>query len=357
MSSALPFTGERFTPECAGGIWYEHWHRYVMVSAWVKGKVVLDAACGEGYGSAFLAEHAERVIGVDVSPSAVAHARSKYTGKTNLEYVEASATAIPLSDASVDMVVSFETIEHLQEQEAMLAEFRRVLRPDGVLVLSAPNRPVYSEEQNYRNEFHVREHDRTELAMLLSANFAKTRWFGQRLQFNSVMWNLENTPEAYASSAAIAMDAAKLKPAGWMPEPMYFLTVSGGEAASLPAADSLSLFADTESSVLKQYEQLMAWQWQARDHIARLEAQVTQLTLSSADQLAERDRALKASHEALADLEARAQQSNLSLSNAEAAIGVLRDELQSIRSQFDHRNSLIGWIKWPLHRVRKLIGS
>ena len=75
---------------------------------------------------------------------------------------------MPLPSASVDLVVSFETIEHLREQREMLAEFRRVLAADGVLVISSPNRPVYNEGGGIDNHYHVRELDRAELAALLT---------------------------------------------------------------------------------------------------------------------------------------------------------------------------------------------
>ena len=73
-SVPLEFTGERFTPECVREIWYEHWHRYALVQPWAQGRRVLDAACGEGYGSALLARGAQSVLGLDISPAAVAHA-------------------------------------------------------------------------------------------------------------------------------------------------------------------------------------------------------------------------------------------------------------------------------------------
>src|SRR5262249_3120187 len=120
---ALVFTGERFTPESRGAIWYEHWHRYCAAVPIARGLRVLDAACGEGYGSALLAQKAATVIGVDIEADAIAHANARYR-MPNLTYVWASVTALPLAPASIDMIVSFETIEHLREQRAMLAEFR-----------------------------------------------------------------------------------------------------------------------------------------------------------------------------------------------------------------------------------------
>ena len=153
--SALTFTGERFAPEVAGAIWYEHWHRYCLVQPLVRGLAVLDAACGEGYGSFLLAQTAAEVYAIDIAADAIGHARARYAAP-NLHYLESSCIALPLGDASVDRIISFETIEHLAEQAEMLAEFRRVLKPDGALVISSPNQPVYSGETGGANEYHVR---------------------------------------------------------------------------------------------------------------------------------------------------------------------------------------------------------
>src|SRR5262249_41172258 len=149
--NVLNFTGERFAPEVRGAIWYEHWHRYCIAQPLATGLSVLDAACGEGYGSFLLAQTAREVVGIDIAAEAIAHAQSRYAAP-NLRYVEGSCTALPLADASVDLVISFETIEHLQQQSEMLAEFRRVLTPGGVLVISSPNPSVYSEKLGARNE-------------------------------------------------------------------------------------------------------------------------------------------------------------------------------------------------------------
>src|SRR5512137_2082064 len=100
-SPALTFTGERFAPEVAGSIWHEHWHRYCVVRPLVQGLRVLDAACGEGYGSYLLAATAREVVGVDIAAEAIAHARRRYDAP-NLRYLEASCTALPRADASVD---------------------------------------------------------------------------------------------------------------------------------------------------------------------------------------------------------------------------------------------------------------
>ena len=138
----MEFTGERYVPTEAGEIRHEHLHRYAWCARLVEGKDVLDIACGEGYGSAMLARRARSVRGVDIAGDAVAHANATYQGIHGLEFMRGNAAEIPLADNSVDVVVSFETIEHHDRHQEMLSEIRRVLRSDGLLVISSPNRAV-----------------------------------------------------------------------------------------------------------------------------------------------------------------------------------------------------------------------
>lgn len=180
----MKFTGERFVPEVHGDIELEHRHRYLQACTLAKGKVVLDIASGEGYGSAMLAEHALQVIGVDISAQAVAHAQQRYQGD-NLEYRVGSCAAIPLPDASVDLLVSFETIEHHDQHQEMMQEIRRVLRKDGVLLISSPDKMSYSDVPGSHNEFHVKELYQHEFKQLLEGYFDNIAYFGQRILFGS----------------------------------------------------------------------------------------------------------------------------------------------------------------------------
>ncbi|MFC7552845.1 class I SAM-dependent methyltransferase [Pseudoroseomonas wenyumeiae] len=111
-----------------GQIEIEHLHRYFLAREASRGLDVLDIASGEGYGSALLAQVARSVIGVDVAEGAVDYAQQNYK-RDNLRFLHGDGRAIPVADASVDVVVSFETLEHLYEQDMFLAECRRVLRP------------------------------------------------------------------------------------------------------------------------------------------------------------------------------------------------------------------------------------
>src|SRR5689334_1946598 len=129
-SNSLAFSGERMTSAAAGQIEIEHFHRYFLARQLCRGKDVIDVASGEGYGAALLSQVARSVVGVELSLEAVAHASAAY-GRRNVAFLAADARAMPLADASIDVVVSFETIEHFWEQETFLTEVKRVLRPGG----------------------------------------------------------------------------------------------------------------------------------------------------------------------------------------------------------------------------------
>ena len=250
MADDLKFTGERFVPGIEGEIVYEHVHRYAFARRYAAGRRVLDVACGEGYGSAILAGAAREVVGVDIDAATVAHARAAYASIRHLSFVEGSAAKLPVADASVDLVVSFETIEHLEaaDQPRMLAEFARVLADGGVLVLSAPNRPEYSESRGYVNPFHRHEHDRAELERLLDAHFPARAWHAQRVWLGSTVWR-----EGGGSDVeALAGDAAGVAPAS-PPPAMYFVVVAARRAADLPApGPAVSMFSDAGETELRR---------------------------------------------------------------------------------------------------------
>ncbi len=182
----MKFTGERFIPGVAGNIYLEHFHRYHFCIDFIAGKDVLDIACGEGYGSAMISAHARKVWGVDISAQAISHAQSEYKAG-NLQFLLGSCTAIPLPDTCVDIAVSFETIEHLTEHDEMMLELRRVLRPNGALIISSPDKRIYSDERNFKNSFHLRELYAEEFKALLQKNFEHVVIYGQRIVFGSAI--------------------------------------------------------------------------------------------------------------------------------------------------------------------------
>ena len=182
----LPWTGERFLPEMSGETALEHLHRYFLAAEHATSKYVLDIASGEGYGSFVLAQSASQVYAVDVSEEAIRHAKRKYQ-RDNLRFIVGSCAAIPLSDASVDLIVSFETIEHHDQHIEMMRECTRVLKPDGLLIISSPDKYEYSIVPGTSNPFHAKELTTGEFADLLSGHFSSIKMFGQRVRYASMI--------------------------------------------------------------------------------------------------------------------------------------------------------------------------
>lgn len=219
----MEVTGERFMPDYPGDWSPEHYHRYFLARELVEGKRVLDIASGEGYGSAILAQLAKHVTGVDISQEAVDAARDKYQ-KNNLDYVCGSVTAIPLPDHSVDMVVSFETIEHLTEQTEMLAEIRRVLIPEGILVISSPDKLTYSDIPGYHNEFHVKELYEDEFVALLQGFFPQIRLYRQNLEYGSLVSSETENRFTY-----VEQDGNTFSSHQGLPQGKYIIAVAGSD--------------------------------------------------------------------------------------------------------------------------------
>lgn len=165
----LEYTGERMVPEKADHhTFWEHIYRYRFATGYASNRRVLDIACGEGYGTRALQEAgAASVVGVDISEASCAHARRRY----GVDARPGNAEQTPFADRSFELVVSFETIEHLARPAAFLGECLRLLVPGGLLIISTPNRCVYS--ANQRNPFHCSEMDEEEFVAILKARFAQ----------------------------------------------------------------------------------------------------------------------------------------------------------------------------------------
>lgn len=269
----MKFTGERYIPSEKGQIRLEHYHRYIVTLDIINGKDVLDVACGEGYGSFFMSDYAKSVVGVDISEEAIDHASAVYV-KPNLQFLQGSATDLEFPDNSFDVVVSFETIEHLAEQERMLAEIRRVLRPEGILIISSPNRPVYSEESGEHNEFHVKELDYHEFDALLRVQFPKVEYFGQRLLISSVIQSLSDTP----SKALIwSDDGSRVNAkAGYLKDPVYFLALCGADSVNFPHIEMSVLYPEA-IDLVKHYVGFAKWAKSLEKIVAERDAKISNL--------------------------------------------------------------------------------
>ncbi len=185
----MEFTGERFIPGAREGeIRIEHEQRYYAIQDFVADKIVLDAACGEGYGARILSKHAGKVVGMDISQACINNANEKYAN-SDLSFVQGSVDALPFDDECFDVIVSFETIEHINAkmQDAFLKESRRVLKPDGVVIISTPNKLIYSDKYQQTNKFHVKEFYIDEFTAFLKQTYPEVRTYYQKQEVVSLI--------------------------------------------------------------------------------------------------------------------------------------------------------------------------
>lgn len=308
----MEFSGERYVPELGGEIRLEHVHRYAFCLPYVKGKDVLDAACGEGYGSAYLARHARSVLGVDIAAEAVQHARQSYAGIENLRYEVADACALTLPEASFDVVVSFETLEHVLAQEALMQGFSRVLKPSGLLLISSPDKRTYSDIPGYRNEFHVKELYRDEFEALIGRHFRRHRLLGQRLAGGSAIFPLSEEPAARARKPQLLVDDGRHPDERGTPlgEAVYLLAVATN-GSGLPSTSSSMVLSSTDDPLL-ELRRVARWASGVHKEMEALRASAAQVESGLRDELAEARRRADEGLE-LADLEMQRVRSELNL--------------------------------------------
>lgn len=179
-------TGERLLTEGFNETTIEHLHRYAIALEYTDDKFVLDISSGEGYGTYLIAGNAKKVIGVDISNEAISHAKQKYL-KDNIEFKLGSADKIPCPSNYFDVVVSFETIEHHDRHHEMLVEIKRVLKTDGIFIISSPDKLNYTDRPNIINPFHVKELYEAEFKELINKYFKYNQFLKQRLDYLSVI--------------------------------------------------------------------------------------------------------------------------------------------------------------------------
>jgi O-antigen biosynthesis protein len=196
----MKFTGERMMPEynSEDEIYLEHITRYIFASQFVKGKSVLDIACGSGYGCDFILKAgAKNVIGVDISEETILYCKEKYRNDS-ISFQIGGVENIPIKDGEIDVIVSMETIEHVDEQaqRKFLSEVKRILAPGGIFIVSTPNSLVYPKG----NPFHIKELSPDNFQLLLDENFKKTEIFYQDNIESSFVFSAENLKSEDLSS-------------------------------------------------------------------------------------------------------------------------------------------------------------
>lgn len=253
----MEFTGERLVLGAADHeLETEHMLRYEFAGQFVSNKRVLDAACGTGYGSAMMAKTALSVWGIDISREAVAFAEADYAD-SGAHFVCGSVTELPFEDNAFDVVVSYETLEHIdaRSQELFLAEIKRVLAPDGMLIMSTPNREVYDRRGD--NKFHICERSFTEFGGMLAERYANVRIFSQQ-------WETGISITCYGESKAMLQSALR-------PESAEYLVAVCSDS---PIEIGKPLIAFSEQG---KYQKVLDWAVENNNHIETCNAHIKSL--------------------------------------------------------------------------------
>ena len=361
----LPLTGERYIPGMKGDMQLEHLHRYAVAAEYVKGKVVLDIACGEGYGSVMLSGTAQRVFGVDISPEAVNHAKNKYKNE-KIEFREGSCSEIPLPDRSIDVVISFETIEHHDQHDTMMAEIKRVLKPQGILIISSPDKHNYSDVPAYKNPFHVKELYHDEFKALLEGYFRRVTIHGQRIVYGSSIFAQDRNGRmiTYNLKEMCNSDLHKARSEGLV-KPIYFIAIASDSAlpeavggileqpvwesevyqSALAEKDrAITVLQEIISQNTKELRDANAGITQKERQVAGLENELgcrKQALSDIKDVIVEKERALENANTDIANLRAAVAENEQTLADANTAIAENESTITALEETIYQKDAVI----------------
>lgn len=190
----IKFTGEFFVPGKSGErIESDHMERYRFACNYVRNNAVLDIACGFGYaGPLMIMARATKYEGVDINEQIIDNANSLY-GTDYIKYYQGDICSYN-PNKLFDIITCFETIEHISNYRSALLNINRLLRANGMLIISSPNRSVTSPKARYlsdkpSNHYHMQEFTVEELKNeLITAGFSvdTNNIFGQRSSVLSI---------------------------------------------------------------------------------------------------------------------------------------------------------------------------
>ena len=304
------FTGERVIPgQVDVDLLNEHLARYTFAARLARGKRVLDAGCGAGYGSAELAHAAQAVVGIDYALDAVGHARENYR-LPNLFFEQGSCAAMPHRDSTFDLVVAFEVIEHLANWREFLREARRVLAPNGQFIVSTPNKLYYTESRGAEgaNPFHVHEFEFEEFRAELKAIFPHVA-----LYLENHVGGVTFQPHEPGNTVEVRVDAGEPAPN----ESHFFVAVC---AHRPQIGNPTFVYVPRAANVLRERER----------HIALLEHELKEKDGWLQKALADHDSLMRQFTALQGELESRnrwAEELNAEIAERRQRIAELQDEL------------------------------
>lgn len=260
------FTGERLVLGVGLDIEHEHFHRYVWAADLCTDLKVLDVASGDGYGTYILSQRAQHVTGCEIDGPTVEAAQKKYRAD-NLEYKCADCTQLPFENDSFDVVVSFETIEHINNYKDFVKEVERVLKPNGLFICSTPEIHEFGRlSQVDDNEFHVHEFEKEEFETLLEGHFSSVKLMGQSFAASSTIVPISTGPNTirhyHSNQKKVARSDQGLL------QPTFLIALATN--ATLPETPS-SYFSSDDSKII--VSKLLIDYYEHLDKIANLESE------------------------------------------------------------------------------------
>jgi ubiquinone/menaquinone biosynthesis C-methylase UbiE len=350
----LEWTGERFLPWLKEpALAYEHLHRYAYAAQLVRGKRVIDLASGEGYGSNMLAQSASAVIGIDIDPGAVEHARAKYGNRgRNVQFLIGSITDIPIiENHSYDVAVCFEGIEHIQDQESLLGEVKRLLKPDGLLIVSTPSKTAYQDHSTDENPFHLKELTFEEFRELLARHFKHSAFLGQRIYAQSSIWPLESHDSSSIQEFLIKRAGEEYALSSKLDDkrvPLYIIALASDSSSAISEqgsvlVDETNQLLQDNSLLLRDLMEGKVWQQTALEWLKK-KSEEDGMTISSLEkavawkdsQLSERTAAIDWMKSQVADFEKR-------VASNEEAIGWYAKMAASNQQTIHSQEEALAW--------------
>jgi 2-polyprenyl-3-methyl-5-hydroxy-6-metoxy-1,4-benzoquinol methylase len=320
----LELLGEQRTSAAAGEVKHEHYHRYFFALQFCEEKAVLDVASGEGFGSALLGKVAQKVLGIDLSPEAVARASRNYRSE-RVSFAVADYAAIPLSDASVDVVVAVETLGHIADPGMFFHEIKRILRPEGMLVISMSNAKVHKDLATGLSQ--VKELDADAFNAILSEHFSNYRLLRQWSVIGSAILpesSLLSDADRYQTFRAA--DSGTCSVQEGLGPPRHFIAVASETALpeirhglldDQPFLRSLDDLLEKRAVAIREIEQLLRVTITNRDALQQ-QLRVAPVRDEPPDELRSRESELSEDHAQLSQLSGELQS--------------LRDELTQSRA-------------------------
>jgi glycosyltransferase involved in cell wall biosynthesis/SAM-dependent methyltransferase/regulator of replication initiation timing len=334
----LEWTGERYLPFiepsiCGAQIHYEHLHRYAFVAQYVKGKKVLDLASGEGYGTYILSKTADYVVGVEIDHQAVTHASNTYI-KENIEFKEGSILNIPITGEKIfDVIVCFEAIEHIEDHATLFIEIKRLLKENGILIISTPNKKLYTDDAGYNNPFHVKELYYSEFSTILKKNFSHIYVFGQRVFSGSSIYPASMKATNSSSEFVISLEDSRFSfDKDDEKVPIYFIAIASNEKLN-PKNIQRSYLVDKSNTEIAIFQDIIKQNSATIQSLEHTIIQKDSLLSTTAAKVQSLEHVVIQKDSQLTEITIKVQSLEQIISIKDQQLLELSDQLQSLREQ------------------------